>query len=135
MADVLHIGTATTLGGALRAQLDNFATTARALGIGMPALKTERKVFMFRRGTEAGVWGWDIFLWIGRLCLNLSADWGDLRVPAPRIAPRPRHLEQARRWAVAFAEQHGFEPVEVTARGWPRQPLETRPILEESEPC
>ena len=100
---VSHLGPR-TLGATLTGHVASFDPVARALGL-PPVDFDAPKAFTFRRRKREGRWGWEIGLHIGRLWLNLSCCSTD---PSPHLRTR----DEARAWAIRFAERHGFQPME-----------------------
>lgn len=100
MKPVSHIGPR-SLGVTLRLPE---AFLAASSVFGLPPVDVEKceKVFSFRRCKDEGEWGWETWLNLGQLGLNLFA---------LEVAPFPRHLVEAHAWAIAFAETHGFKPM------------------------
>jgi hypothetical protein len=92
------------LGATLRGHAVSFGQVAQAFGL-PPVDWTQPKTFTFRRRKRDSVWGWEIGLNIGQLWMNLTCESTD---PAPHV----KTLDEARTWAIGFAERHGFAPME-----------------------
>lgn len=121
MSNVTHIGPRSI--GASMALPDSFLKVADAIGLPVPNW-SEPKAFTIRRRKYEGRWGWEIGLRIGALWLNLEAHG---------VAPFPPTKAKAREWCVAFAQQHGFDPIEEARRECVNRPPSLRVVPPETD--